>query len=442
MNKTLVASMEAIDFQRNSTLIKELAMQFDTAFKTPTAEVIKSIVGPLEKIAFKHTGMKFRFNFIRGQGVTAFVIPPQADSANPMRADEVVQRVRKLGRPASEQEIFKGVVDVKNGKVSGIYSEIPVDVFLATEFFDGSMGSGFTGAHLAAITVHEIGHGFGYLRYLGKLTISNIVVSEITRRQHEGADDKVVQEVIKVAEQKTGYRLRDLGTINRDTDPLVIQQIVMTGMVDSIRSELGTKFYDRRAFEFVADQFVARHGGAHLIVEGLDYLYRAHPEYTREYRGRVGNIMASLTGYGILLCSALALAGGVVVMAVGAPVGAIMALWGIFGTVLTMFGEVDHGVYDPIIHRYAAMRRELISSSKDQFLSVNQRKEIINQIESIDVIISSISDKGFFGPQLIGEFLVGIFTGRPAEQKFQRMLEELVNNRLYEMSNKLQAKTV
>ncbi|MOA32078.1 hypothetical protein D3C78_1532680 [compost metagenome] len=129
-------------------------------------------------------------------------------------------------------------------------------------------------------------------------------------------------------------------------------------------------------------------------------------------------------------------------MAVGAPVGAIMALWGIFGTVLTMFGEVDHGVYDPIIHRYAAMRRELISSSKDQFLSVNQRKEIINQIESIDVIISSISDKGFFGPQLIGEFLVGIFTGRPAEQKFQRMLEELVNNRLYEMSNKLQAKTV
>jgi len=37
MNKALQASMEAIDFQRNSTLIKELAMQFDSAMKNPTS---------------------------------------------------------------------------------------------------------------------------------------------------------------------------------------------------------------------------------------------------------------------------------------------------------------------------------------------------------------------------------------------------------------------
>ncbi len=443
MNKALQASMEAIDFQRNSTLIKELAMQFDSAMKNPTTEVIKSIAPALEKIANKHTGMKFRFNFVRGDGHNAFVIPPQADQANPMRPDAVAERVRRLGRPASEQELFKGTVDIKTGKVSGIYSEIPVDIFLAVEFFNGSLGPAFNGEHLAAITVHEMGHGFGYLRYLGQMVISNVVVAEIARRQHEGTDNKIVQEVVKVAEQKTGWRLRDLGTINRDTDPLVIQQIVMAGMVESIRSEMGTKFYDRRAFEFTADQFVARHGGAALIVEALDALYKYYPGGIREYRGRTSNIMASITGYCMLLVSTLGTGVGVAAMGLINPIaGATLLICSVLGVVVTLFGNVDDGIYDPIPKRFAAMRRELIASSKDQNLTTAQRAEIIRQIDSIDRILETMTDKSYFGPQLIGEWLVGVFTGRPAEQKFQRMLEELVNNRLYEMSNKLQAKTV
>jgi hypothetical protein len=109
-----------------------------------------------------------------------------------------------------------------------------------------------------------------------------------------------------------------------------------------------------------------------------------------------------------------------------------------------MFGKGDDGVYDPIPQRYEAMRRELISSSKDAFLSVKQRQDIINQIQAIDDILAPMRNgmKGYFGPDVVGEFIKGIFSGKPAEQKFQRMLENLVNNRLFELSNQLQAKTV
>lgn len=438
MNPALIASMEAIDFQRDSTLLKEMGMQMDACLRDPSKDTFNKASAALHEIAKKATGMHFRFNFARLGGPNAFVLPPQADIANPMRPDEISTKVKRFGRPVSEQELFKGTVDIKTGKVSGIYSEIPIDIFIATEFFTDRNMVGIDGIHIAAIGCHEMGHGFTYLRYLGRMVLSNVVISEITRRQHEGADDKIIQEVVRVSEQKTGWRLRDLGEINGSTDPLLIQQVVMAGMIESIRSELGTKFYDLRAFEFSSDQFVARHGGAQYIVEALDYMYKSFPGYFKEYRGRRANIMASLTGYGITLLGALALGAGVVL---NFPL-AIFA--GLFMVIMPLFSSADDGVYDPIPKRYEAMRRELISSSKDAYLSTKQRQEIINQLQAIDKILDEIktNSKGYFGPDVIFEYIAGIFSGRPAEQKFQRMLENVANNRLFELANQLQAKTV
>ncbi|QTH80390.1 hypothetical protein PA10_00192 [Pseudomonas phage pPa_SNUABM_DT01] len=438
MKQALVASLEAIDFQRNSTLIKEMGMQFDTCLRDPSKDTFNKCSEALSAIAFKHTKMKFRFHFVRLGGPNAFVIPPQADIANPMRPDEIATKVQRLGRMPTEQELFKGTVDLKTGQVGGIYSEIPIDIFTAVEFFtDRNMGN-ITGDHIAAISAHEMGHGFTYLRYLGQMVLSNCAVAEIIKKQHEGADDKVVQEVVKVVEQRTGWRLRDLGEINRSTDPLVVQQVIMAGMVDSIRSELGTKFYDRRAFEFSADQFVARHGGAQLIVEALDIMYKSYPAYFKEYRGRMANIMSSLVGYGRLVLGSLMVAGGIMM------VQPLFFIFGLFMVLMSLFGGGDDGIYDPIPKRYEAMRRELIASSKDQNLSIAQRKEIIDQITAIDSILEEVAknSKGYFAPDVAIEFLKGIFNGRPAEQKFQRMLENLVNNRLFELSNQLQAKSV
>jgi hypothetical protein len=436
MNPALIASMEAIDFQRDSTLLKEMGLQFEACLRDPSKDTFNKVSAALHEIAKKVTKMNFRFNFARLGGPNAFVIPPQADIASPMRPDEIATKVKRFGRPVSEQELFKGTVDVKTGQVSGIYCEIPVDIFIATEFFTDRNMVGITGMHVAAIACHEMGHGFTYLRYLGRMVLSNVVVAEITRRQHEGADDKVLQEVVKVAEQKTGWRLRDLGEINGSTDPLLLQQVVMAGMVESIRSELGTKFYDLRAFEFSSDQFVARHGGAQYIVEALDYMYKSYPAYFKEYRGRSANIMSSLMGYGTILMGGLLVVGGVVATL---PIGIML---GLLAVLMPLFGKGDDGIYDPIPQRYEAMRRELIASAKDAYLTVRQRQEILDQIQAIDDILAPIRNgvKGYFGPDVIGEYIKGVFSGKPAEQKFQRMLENLVNNRLFELSNQLQAK--
>lgn len=444
MNNVLQASLEAIDFQRDSKFIAEMAMQVTSAQKDPSKSTLNKVSQALHAIAKKYTGMHFNFHFAKMGGINAFVLPPQAESANPMSSDEVFKTVRRYNRPVSEQELFKGTVDITTGKVSGIYTQIPVEVFTAVEFFKGRAATDFEPEQIAAVILHEIGHGFTYLRYLGKLALSNVVVAEITRRQHEGEGDKVMQEVVRVAEQKTGWRLRDLGEINNRRDPLVTQQVVMAAMVESIRSELGTKFYDRRAFEFSADQFVARHGGQQYIVQALDTMYRQYPEYIREYRGRTGNIAASLMGYvEATFMSAMTAAGAYLLFAgpVGmGAVGLLSLVMGGFSVIGILFAGVDDGIYDPIEHRFKAMRRELIASAKYTDLPVATRKQIVKQMEEIDAILREVEEngKGYFHPDVLTQYVIGVFTGRPAEQKFQRTLEELVNNRLFELSNKLQ----
>lgn len=456
MNKTLISSLESIDFQSNSTFLTEMAMQFDTLIAKPELEMFNKVAPVLSKITKKHTGMNCKFHFAKMGQPNAFVIVPTADIAAPMRPESIATKVKSYGRPVSEQELFKGIVDIKNAKVSGIYSEIPIDIFFAVELFTTRrlMDMGQNGYHIASTALHEIGHGFTYLRYLGNFVISNIVVAEITRRQHEGADDKVIAEVVKVAEQKTGWRLRELGEINRSTDPLVIQQIVMAGMVTKIRSELGTKFYDRRAFEFAADQFVARFGGARYNVESLDIIYRAFPG-AAHYRTDLSNIMLSILNYikmligagkdggmsGFAIFSLIASVSGAVVPAFvsGLVTAAVVTTASIL---IRMFTGADDGIYDSIPLRYEAMRRELIAYSKKTDLVPDQRKAIVDDIKVIDDILSSLSKGMWSNPLYLGSYLMDVFAGMKGQHKFQLQLERLVNNKMFELSNQLQSKTV
>ena len=435
MNNNLFnPSMEAIDFQRDSRLMQEMSMQVAALQKDSSVKNLAAVSKALHVIAKKWTGVHYNFHFNRQGGINAFVLPPRANSSNPMASDEVVANVRR--RAITEQDLFKGTIDIRTGKASGIYSKIPIDIFTAIEFFNHSA---FEPEHIAAVMMHEMGHGFTYLRYLGKMTLGNVVASEIARRYHEGEGDKVEREIIRVVEQRTGWRLRDLGTLGENAkDPLVIQQIIMAQVVESIRSEMGTKHYDRRAFEFSSDQFVARHNGQKWIVGALDVMYRMHAPYIREYRGKFGNIMASLQSWiaPVLTATIAAVPGA------AAAAGPIF----IFGIAITLFsvlfgdGEFQgDNVYDGIEHRFSAMRRELIASSKDEKIPASVRRELIEQMMDIDRTLNHIKNHkgGYFGPSVSGNWIAGVVFGKAKQFEFPRTLENMVNNRLYETTNLL-----
>ena len=431
-------ALEAIDFQRDAMLLKELALHIAAMQGTQDTSERLEILKRLDATAFHHTKMKFRFHLQAEKNPNACIIVAESNSAAPMRPHVIRDQVRKSGGICSEKEFFKGSVNLKTGQVSGIYSEIPLDIFFATGFLIPTRNNTmFTPEEVAAVLIHEMGHGLMYLRYLGGMVISSIVVAEIVRNINGDADVETVRKIIKVAEQKTGYKISDMGTVDKNPDPLIVQQVVMAEMVNSIRSDLGTRYYDARAFEFVADQFAARHGGAAHIVAALDRMYRDCGYRPLEYSNRFSHMVAAL---GSNMSSILGVVAAWQVAGAGLAIG-VAGLGLIVGiTVCTVFTIIlGGGIYDDIPNRFKAMRRELIASSKDQTLTQQTRVAIIEEIQVIDKVMEGITPVTF-GPGFLNDFFAGIFTGKAAQMKFMRQLEELANNRLFELSNQLQAK--
>lgn len=431
-------ALEAIDFQRDAMLLKELALHIAAMQGTQDTSERLEILKRLDATAFHHTKMKFRFHLQAEKTPNACIIVAESNSAAPMRPNVIRDQVRKSGGICSEKEFFKGSVNLKTGQVSGIYSEIPLDIFFATGFLIPTRkNTMFTPEEVAAVLIHEMGHGLMYLRYLGGMVISNIVVAEIVRNINSDADVETVRKVIKVDEQKTGWKISDMGTVDKNPDPLLVQQVVMAEMISSIRSDLGTRYYDARAFEFVADQFAARHGGAAHIVSALDRMYRDCGWTPLEYSGRISHMVAALANnsHAVVGAAITWMTAGAGFAIVGLVVGVIVGV--AFATALTAL--VGGDIYDDIPNRFNAMRRELIASSKDQTLTKETRIAIIEEINVIDKVMENITPTTF-GPGFFSGFFAGVFTGKTAQMKFMRQLEELANNRLFELSNQLQAK--
>lgn len=437
-NPHLSAALEAIDFQRDEMLLKELSIQISSLMGTEDKQEQLKILQNMNKVAFNHSGVKFNFHLLAEKQPNAFIFVPDSTSAAPMRPESLGNALRKAGGIPSEKELFKGSIDLRTGKASGIYSEIPLDVCFSMAFLRKTpKGNYFAPEETAAVLIHEMGHGVMYLRWLGGLVISNIVVAEICAKVHEGADPVIVREIIKVAEQKTGYKIKDLGTIDKNTDPLVIQQVIMAEMVEKIRSDLGTRYYDARAFEFVADQFAARHGGAAHIVSALDRMYREFGYTPTEYSGRMGQFILALADNVKLI---LSVAGGYASYGAGAAIlgGALSIVFGLaVACIFTILGGGE--IYDDIPNRFKAMRRELIASSKDTNLTQAQRAKILADIQTVDQALSNLTVT-WMTPGFLRDWFAGVVTGKTGQMKFMRQLEELANNRLFELSNTLQAK--
>lgn len=447
MTPQLLAALEGIHFQRDSTLLPQLSLK--TAALTSTRDIKErvSILAEMDKIAFKETGMLIKFHMTNERIPNACVLVPSSNSASPM-APEAISR--KLSRSAvqSEKEFFNGQVDLTTGRVSGVYSQIPIDVFISSRFFEPTpKGDYFAPEEIASILMHEMGHVLFYFRYLGGMVISNLVIAEISRKVLGNEDPVVVRKAIIAAEIKTGYRLKDLKVIDGKLDPIVIQQIVMAEAVEQIRSDLGSQFYDARAFEFSADQFVSRHGGGIWMARALDRMHRGYGRSVEFYSPRVqfaGFMLSLLEHTGVILQVAMTgiIAGFTWGGVVGAGISVIgLSAYSMYNLVVNVFTVLmtEETSYDDVKGRFDAIRRELISFTKETDLTTAQRKALSEQLDEIAEIVGT-TYKDTLGPGFISRFFAGIINGRTAQIKFQQQLEEMGNNRLFELTNKLQSK--
>lgn len=415
-NQQLKASMEAINFQTQPLLLKELKIHIGDLINTvkPKTADYKATAALISQAIKKHTGMSVEITFIKSRHPNAFVTIPQIDRNHPLLTDfhravtgnrDGIKMVNKAGG------VFSGAIDRDRSRVSGAFAEFPVGMGMTSAFLD----TDFTPDEVASVLLHELGHIFTYFEYLGTNITTDYVLQHVTRELLGTREIKRKYAVLQEGSDVLGITLQDPEALTRCENETTIQTVILREVMVKRQSELNSKIHDLTAWEMLADQFSTRHGAGRGLVTGLDKIYRR--SHVDEYLS-TGEFLAT---------EALKLTLFIVTtpLFLGIP------------QFLTMFVfDPAEDLYDKPKSRIERIRRDLVSASKDRNADRDFLKQVVEDIEVMDTVLETMEERR----SLIELFWLATRSKSRHNYKqlrFQQELEMLTNNALFVQSAKL-----
>lgn len=358
----------------------------------------------LSEIAKRFTGMDITIQI--SDGFNAYMYMPPMDNAHPFHNNYLVQV--PLFSTAGEM-ILKGKgdpiaeINYKDAKVGGVYSDVPVNIFIGKEFFK----SHFSAEEVAAIILHEVGHAFTYFYYLGRMFFANFLISSYAQEIIGTRDVDRRKILIKAAERRLGTELYNPNALAEQPslDKNKMETLFINAHRYALANTTGTDIYDFRACEQLADYFATMHGAGPHLISGLNKFY----EMTQS---------DCILPYPIYLIGEFF---KLILLPVTLPV-----------TLLTML------VYNPSIKAYddPAARAKYIElqmrgTLKDRKLDPAMRKSILDAIEAAGKESSRIKDhKGL--DHLLWNTLSPSYRRGVKQEQSQKILEGILFNDLYQ----------
>ena len=393
---------------------------------------------PLSEIVKKRTGMSITFCVDYSMDYNAFV------SFYPTRLDTVLQNYTYVPDDYMEEynkDIYAdlkkknhkliGEIDIKNSKVSGIFSEFTADVYLGYDYFRSE--SVFTPAEASAVLLHELGHQFCNLMYTMEVVRTNMVLSSLNRVGYFNSNKSKKVEILVEMEKTTGLKFNEKDTIAISDDGLAYS-VLIKDIFESPRSELKSSVMDIRTFEFISDQFATMHGaGGDLVsaLQKLDKILGSTSTSTLLYRLLTfNNIIRPIID--IILLGALI--GGGLLTAISVSVATIVFLT--MSTLIITYDDMYY-LYDKPLTRYRKVKEQLLSMLKDRTLSKERKTTILGDIARIDITIKTVREN----PDLIRvlwDVFVPWLRKRQKLAKLQHDYETIVNSELFAKAARLE----
>lgn len=414
-------SLEAIQYQGESKLFKELIKVFEKLALQDdvSAEAVRA--SDFSKVVFENTGLKCFLVLVPGNNAFALIpaLNPQNAHANnhivldKLAVDQAQFRlIRKLG----SQKSYDGTVDLAKSRVSGIFSEI--EIFLGVG--QGLVGKGalINPREAAAVILHEVGHIFTHFETMADVLTATITVGTALA---ELSGEKVVEKRFKILNgltRKLGIEdMEDMSLVSHpDKDVELAMVVLREYALLKAESRFGSNSYDFRSCEQLADQFANRHG--------------AGPELTRYLAKFDKADSQSMLGFlTVQFLHAVAFTAS----AIYAPITTAVCL--VFGL---MIPNMDRDAYDPPGLRIERLRKDLIQVLKSPTLPRSERNRVLSDIEFMK---NFAEDEEQY--RSIFMFLwTTISTRRRKEydrKKFQLEIEKLLNNELFVSANQLKS---
>lgn len=415
-----VLSLEGIRHRANTKLFSDVVEAFEiirnSSQKLKGRSSDQSLLdeAKIEALVKYHTGLSIQFKTGFDFGINAYVLPPHLDKNHPLLSeahrfyysnDDAKNRIQRAHRA------LNGSIDLETGKVSGVYTEIRSEIFVAAQMLQGEL---FTSEEAAAIFLHEVGHLMTYYEYLGRHILINHVMEDVHKEYTKTDSTKHRVELMEVV--KDGLDLDDIdANVAADAKSSeIFRTLIVSEIANKVHSGTNTKYYDLRTWEALADQYVSRLGGGRPLATGLDKMHRLF--------GAAG--YESNTTFLITETFSILLAGVFLPIVV-----LLMAL-----------NESPFDIYDPPKERLNRIRKDMISAMKDPKTDTEYRKRLKEDVDLIESMMKEIETRQ---PTLVK--IWALFKPSLKKQlnraKLIQELENLKDNQLFVQANTLKTMT-
>lgn len=422
-NETTVASQEALDYQRKSALFSDLTAAI-TQYRDQKhygAEGFQN--AGLDKIVKEHTNLNVSFQYISSPMVNAWIELPMIDVNHVLFSHyrgRIMESIRyDLSKVAKTSEEMRGWVDLKEGKVGGLFAEVSAKMSVISGLVDDVKG--FDADHVAAIILHEIGHFFTYLEKTVTTVTMNMAIYAATERTFS-TDDRVVRtQYIKDFKKTLDIDVEDPEQLAQVDDKDAFQAVILKTICDqTLHHSADSPTYDMRSCEFLSDQYAVRQGAGRALAVALDRMHRKYRAYSTQ------NVSLFVAGEaiktGLLIVSSISFPYVVL------PIAALLLMSSM---------SPENRIYDDPVERIQRIRRDLIQVVKDQSIPVNDRRRILSDVDIIGALVDGLKDR-----RTLFNYLWIALTPTRRKQftqlRFQQGLEKIINNEVYVHAAKLQ----
>lgn len=394
---------ESIAFQ-NTTFFDELTLAFDEVKNLKETDVGDSEpIYRISKIIKNHTNLNITID--ADNDYPPCIDIPNIDRNNPLinaARRAIVNSTDGLTMIESSNEVLHGTVNIKTAKVSGVFSDIKAKMYLGKAFIQGNK---YSSQELAAITLHEVGHLFTYFEFITRTVRTNQVLAGLSKIL-DGSENQEKREVALLSAKKAlKLDKLDLSQL-KDVNTKTTQVVLIDALVKETRTELGYNLFAESSWEYLCDQFSARHGAGVHLATALSKIYKS--QYNISYRSLAVYLAVEMIK--VILIANLAFL-------------SILFL-------VVMLDSQDGGGYDLPSARLKRIRDQATQYLKNKQISDVERRRILDEIESIDKLLAEMTNrKQLF--TYIHEFFSKRTRDERAYRKLQYELEDIAMNDLY-----------
>lgn len=415
-------TMEAIKFQDGS-LFKEMTEFFKTMDNlTSYEEKVRYISGkPLSDLIRKYTGLTIQTEVIPNMSeINCFCITPDITKNNVLIEEWRKQfyRHRDFKQLSKNIDEIVGVVDLVNGRVKGAFEKIVIRVFV-TDGFIRTME--FTPENKAALVMHEVGHAFTFLEFIAESAKTDFSLATATRELLQTTDKEKKITLAKSLNDAMGTTV-DVNVIAESSDVATWYTVYISNKEEQARVATHTGRYSDTSAEFVADQFVTRHGGGAAMADTLAKIYKQLGKIS------VRDRISIWTQYAVCSLSVISAITGLSLIN---PILGTMGTVALFVNLKTITQyDFTYSTYTSDKDRVAKLKQELVGRLKDRDLPQDIRVSTLDAIKEIDKILKTLNDNRTI-MELITIALRPDVHQAVKQEQVQKTLSTVINNDLF-----------